>query len=153
MASLIRWQPVRDLDGFVEELERWLGLAARTSSAKSPRFAPVCEVAKREGETVLRFDVPGVNPEQDLEGGMLTITGEHHRDSVATNETARYRESSYRRFERCLALPDGVDPATIHAHYENGVLEVVVPTPGAPEPVHMPVTRLPASVVAAPDAA
>jgi HSP20 family protein len=156
MASLLRWQPVRDLDGFVDDVERWLGLAER-STGGAVRFVPACEVAERDGETVLRLDVPGVDPERDLEvrvdGEVLTISGERRRGAERTSETTRYREGSYGRFERCLNLPEGTDPASIRAHYEQGVLEVVVPTAAAPAPVRVPVTHSAAPIDAAADAA
>ena len=38
-------------------------------------------------------------------------------------------ERSYGDFQRQIALPDGVDPDTIQAHFDNGVLEVTMPMP------------------------
>ncbi|MDP8973449.1 MAG: Hsp20/alpha crystallin family protein, partial [Actinomycetota bacterium] len=36
------------------------------------------------------------------------------------------RERQYGSFSRSLTVPEGVDESKIHAHYENGVLEVTV---------------------------
>jgi HSP20 family protein len=143
MAQLVRWQPMRDLEGLVDDLERWFGLAPwRGGHPGAGRFAPACEVVDGDGGTVLRFDVPGVDPERDLEvtveGETLVVRGERRH----AEEKTSYRESAYGRFERCLTLPKGTDPAQVAAHYDRGVLEVTVPKPPAVEAKKVPVTRV-----------
>jgi HSP20 family protein len=143
MAQLVRWQPVRELEGLVDDFERWLGLASwRRARVGDGGFSPACEVVENDEATVLRFDLPGVDPERELEvsveGDTLVVRGERRH----TEETASYRESAYGRFERCLTLPRGSDPARIAAHYDRGVLEVTVPRTSAVEATKVPVTHV-----------
>lgn len=143
MAQLVRWQPMREFEGLVDDLERWFGPAPwRSGQTGASRFTPACEVIEGDGKTVLRFDVPGVDPERDLEvtieGDTLVVRGERRQ----TQERASYRESSYGRFERRLTLPKGTDPARVAAHYDRGVLEVTMPKPLPVEARTVPVTHV-----------
>ncbi|MGZ4169621.1 MAG: Hsp20/alpha crystallin family protein, partial [Solirubrobacteraceae bacterium] len=93
---------------------------------------------------------PGV-PEKDvnieLDDNVLTVSGERkseHEDRKA----GYYRvERSYGSFRRSLSLPEGIDPASVKATFDKGVLEVTVPKPEqqAPRKVQITVGGAPAS--------
>ena len=93
---------------------------------------PAVEARTKDGELVLRCDLPGVDPsdiEVSLEGTTLTISGERRSEREEKEEGRRFSEVRYGRFERSLTVPDGMDPEKVTARYENGVLEVTVPLP------------------------
>jgi HSP20 family protein len=76
------------------------------------------------------FDLPGVKQEDiklDLSDGLLKISGERKRESRRKNEGFERIEKSYGRFERTFQLPQNVDETNIKAHFDNGLLEVMVP--------------------------
>jgi HSP20 family protein len=78
--------------------------------------------------TLYRVDLPGVDPSDiyvQAEGGLLSITGERKTEE----DSSGYRETFYGKFERSLALPQGIEANKIAARYENGVLEIRVPLP------------------------
>lgn len=81
-----------------------------------------------EGAYVLRAELPGIDPEKDvevtIEGDMLTIRGERREESKEKNR----REFHYGTFRRSVSLPAGTRPEEITASYTDGVLEVRVPT-------------------------
>lgn len=91
------------------------------------------------GDYVLRAELPGIDPEKDVEvsveNDMLTITGERREE---IKEKSR-REFHYGSFRRSVSLPKGAQPDRITASYSDGVLEVRVPT-GGEEP---PATKIP----------
>jgi HSP20 family protein len=93
--------------------------------------APACDVLTRDGDLIVRVELPGVDPAGDVEvtvgDGMLCITGERHRDETTDGVTGYRRESWIGGFERGIRLPNGIDPNTITAHYTDGVLEIRVP--------------------------
>lgn len=99
----------------------------------------------REGDDLLvTVELPGVEPaevEVTVEGDMLTIKGQKSTETESKEEDRYLRERRFGRFERRIALPDGVDPDAITADYDKGVLEVRVPLPSeaAPEPHKIPV--------------
>lgn len=96
----------------------------------------------RDGELVVRAEMPGIDPEKDLDitvdEGMLTITA--HREAHA--ERRHRSEFTYGEFVRSLSLPSGVDSSSIAASYNDGILEVTVRMPSqAPSAQHIPVKR------------
>jgi HSP20 family molecular chaperone IbpA len=95
-----------------------------------------------EGSYVLRAELPGIDPEKDVEiaveNDMLTIRGERREETKEKNR----REFHYGSFRRTLALPRGADPDKITASYNDGVLEVRVPIPTEETPsVRIPIQR------------
>ena len=95
-----------------------------------------------EGAYVLRAELPGIDPEQDVEvsveNDMLTIRGERREETKEKNR----REFHYGSFRRTVSLPKGADPAKITASYTDGVLEVRVPTTAEETPsMRIPVQR------------
>ncbi|MBO0845819.1 MAG: Hsp20/alpha crystallin family protein [Nocardioides sp.] len=80
-----------------------------------------------DGTYVLRAEVPGLDPEKDLEvavtGDILSIRGERHEDK----KDKGHREIHYGEFVRSLQLPKGSRTDHVQARYVDGVLEVRVP--------------------------
>jgi len=94
--------------------------------------APAVESFLRGDELVVRADLPGIDPkdlELAVEGTRLTIKGERKKVEEEKRANEFYREVSYGRFERSVALPDGVDPDTVKAAYHDGVLEITMKAP------------------------
>lgn len=95
-----------------------------------------------EGAYVLRAELPGINPDEDVEvsveNDLLTIRGERREE---TKEKSR-REFHYGSFRRTVTLPKGADAERITASYTDGVLEVRVPATAEVAPsVRIPVQR------------
>jgi HSP20 family molecular chaperone IbpA len=79
-----------------------------------------------DGTYVLRAELPGLDPEKDIEvtvsKGILTISA--HRQEE--NEGKHRSEFRYGAFARSITLPERADQDRIRASYDRGVLEVVV---------------------------
>jgi HSP20 family protein len=87
----------------------------------------------RDGNTlVIRTDLPGIDPEQDVD---ITVTGDTlqidaRREEPGYKDQAGYRsELRYGEFSRSIPLPRGAYPDEIEATYRDGVLEVRVRLP------------------------
>jgi HSP20 family protein len=95
-------------------------------------WTPAIEVVERDGQLVVRADLPGLRPEDvriEVADGSLIIEGER-RSEVEVEEEGVYRsERVYGRFSRVIPLPEGADLDKAQARFENGVLEVSVPLP------------------------
>lgn len=96
----------------------------------------------RNGDFVIRAELPGIDPEKDVsvnvKDGMLTIEGkrEEHRESDQRSEFF------YGRFMRTLSLPSGSTSDDIKASYQDGILEVCVPMKQPMEETHkVPISR------------
>jgi HSP20 family protein len=97
-----------------------------TSTFWSPRI----EVQQRQGELLVRADLPGVKAEDidvAINNGVLTITGERRQEHQEEREGFVRSELSYGSFHRAVPLPDGADESRIVATFRNGTLEIKVP--------------------------
>lgn len=95
----------------------------------------------RDGAFVVRAELPGIDPGKDVEvtvsEGMLTIRGERREEHVQE----RRSEFSYGSFLRTLPLPRGADASSVHATYQDGILEVTIALPASsPEATKVPIT-------------
>lgn len=128
------WDELADLETRVEEAFATPGRPTRglLGPGQGVRpFIPVTDVYTRDGDMVVRLDLPGLDPAKEVtvqvEEGHLVIRGERHRETRVEKKDYYRMETFEGSFERHVALPDGADPAKIKAGYHNGVLEVVVP--------------------------
>jgi HSP20 family protein len=100
--------------------------------SQTAKWSPQIEVFERDGDLVVHADLPGVKRE-DVEvsvgDDVLTIRGERRQENRETQGGYRRTERGYGTFFRQIPLPDGVDPTEIEAAYEDGVLEVIIPSP------------------------
>ncbi len=126
--ELMKWSPVQELSSWHRDIDELCGRFFERSDNSPNRWVPRMETYRKDNEYVVRVDLPGINPKEvqvHAEGNLLTITGERK----AHEEGPAYRETFYGKFERQIALPQGVEADKIAAHYEHGVLEVRVPLP------------------------
>ena len=90
---------------------------------------------------VIRADVPGVDPDRDiqltLKDGVLRLCGERRAES----QNRRRAEIRHGRFERSIRVPLGTRPETIEAEYSDGVLTISLPAVASSEHQLIPVTR------------
>lgn len=103
---------------------------ARTFFAMSPSArstGPTMEMVETDGGYQVRFDVPGIDPtDLDLElvDGVLKLTGERHAESQTSDEGYLINERRYGAFARQASLPSDIDPDSLSAHMQDGVLRV-----------------------------
>ena len=80
----------------------------------------------KDGTYVLRAELPGVDPEKDIEvtvsKGVLTISAQRQEET----EDKHRSEFHYGAFARSVTLPESADEDHIRASYDSGILEVVV---------------------------
>lgn len=132
---------VRPTERTLSHLFHWLGLEAPAVFTEFGQSVPV-ESFTRDGAYVVRADLPGVDPDKDIqvtiEGDVLTIFGERREEEHDNGHS----EVRYGSFLRRLRLPDGAEADKIEATYDNGVLQVSVPVAeSAAEPVRIAIQR------------
>jgi HSP20 family protein len=113
------WDPFRDLDRLA---------ASMLDSSQGPRMMPI-DLHRDGDHYVLSADLPGVDPgsiDSDIDGQLLTVRAER---TLRTDENVRWlvHERPSGSFLRQLTLGEGIDTAGISAHYDNGVLSVIIP--------------------------
>lgn len=126
--DLMRWNPAEELSNWHRDIDELFGRFFPRSENTLQSWAPRMETYRKENEYVIKLDLPGVNPDDvhvETEGNLLTITGERKSEEKGPE----YRETLYGKFERQVALPQGVEADKVTARYEHGVLEIRVPLP------------------------
>ena len=128
------WDEIAALERRMDDLMRaFLGPRVRLSYPTLPLFlrrpfVPATDVFARNGDLVVRLEVPGIDPATDVnvtvEGGELVIRGERKQKEEVEEERYYRMEASYGAFERHIPVPEGIDEGKVKADYADGVLEV-----------------------------
>jgi HSP20 family protein len=138
MATLIRWDPLREVAQWQNDVERLMGTFLRAGGTNGEtRWAPPLDVWETEDELVYAFDLPGIPEDKisiEYEDGSLTVSAERERTQEVSQDRFYRFERRYGTFTRTIGLPQGVGESDIRADYKDGVLEVHVTKPKAPEP-------------------
>lgn len=129
--AITRWDPfmaLARLDDFDDLVRRTWG--AGTAAAQGSGFVPAVELISQGDDVLIRLELPGVDPAEDLDievaPGKLTIRGERKAKTTSEQQGVLVRELRYGSFDRQFALPQGVDESAVEAHYDQGMLEVKV---------------------------
>ncbi|MCW4386068.1 Hsp20/alpha crystallin family protein [Salinibacterium sp. SYSU T00001] len=131
------FDPFRELDRVAAQL---------FDAQRSPRLMPI-DLHKEGDHYVLSADMPGVDPgsiDVDIDGQVLTIRAERTpRSDEGVTWLAHERPSG--SYMRQLNLGDGLDTDRISAHYDNGVLSVMIPISERAKPRKVEVLSAPRS--------
>jgi HSP20 family protein len=86
-----------------------------------------------EGTFVIRAELPGIDPEKDVDisvgNGLLMLRAEREERTEQKRPDGYRSEFRYGRLARNIRLPEGVDESQVTARYQDGILEVRVPLP------------------------
>lgn len=108
------------------ELDRLTG--ALTGMRQGPRVMPV-DLYRDGDRYVLNADMPGIDPgsvDVDVDGQLLTIRANRTPD---TRDGVKWlaQERPHGSYLRQFSVGEGIDSSRITAHYDNGVLSLVIP--------------------------
>jgi HSP20 family protein len=139
MATLVRWEPFRELAGLQDEMSRLMNSVFETGngSANGRTWIPALDVWETESELVYALDLPGVAQDAisvELDEGALTVSATRERSREISDERFYRAERRTGTFSRTIAVPQAVDESKIAADYRDGVLEIRVPKPEQPKP-------------------
>lgn len=89
------------------------------------------EEFRENGSMVVRAELPGVDPDKDVEvmveDGVLRIHAERSQETKHEDAKGYRSEFRYGSFTRQLRLPPGATEKDVKATYRDGILEVRVP--------------------------
>ena len=124
----MKWNPFADFENMHRELATLIegGNQGRSVAAE---WAPVVDIIEDDKAYVIKAELPATKREDvhvELEGGVLTISGE--RKTEKEERTRKYHriERAYGTFSRSFQLPENIDPDKVAASYKEGVLTVSV---------------------------
>jgi len=99
-------------------------------------FPPVNVFRDRQGDLVIRAELPGVKVEDievSCEDRRLTINGERKAEA-ADNAAYHRRERPWGRFSRAIHLPADLDVQHAEARFQHGVMTLRIPRAQAAKP-------------------
>lgn len=135
MPSIIRWDPLKEMSGLQDRMNRlfddvWGRGRRGEEEYISGGWVPPVDVRETKDSLEITAELPGIDPkdvEVAVEGGVLTLRGTRSFEKAAEGETYHRVERAYGAFERAFTLPGNVDAERIQATYRHGVLYLSVP--------------------------
>jgi HSP20 family protein len=135
----------RDWPGWLEPLlGDWPRL--RSMFAEDEGFMRV-ESFTEGNEAVVRVELPGIDPDKDVEINIsdhsLRVHAERREESKTEDKGSYRSEFRYGSFTRVVPMPAGATEKDVKATYKDGILEVRVPVDrAAAEATKIPVQRV-----------
>jgi HSP20 family protein len=122
------WEVFGDFDGLMGHWFRAPTMVHREDNAK----APAMDISESESAFMVKAEVPGVSREDldvTISDGVLTISAEPHKEKKDEEKSGRLiRQERYNgKFVRSFRLGVDIDETKVEAHYEHGVLNLVLP--------------------------
>jgi HSP20 family protein len=137
MATLVRWEPFREIADLQNEMSRFMNGLLEGNGRTTQNWVPALDIWETDDDVVYALDLPGIPEDKisvELDDGALTITGERERTAEESKERFYRFERRYGTFSRTFAVPQGVSEDDVRAEYKGGVLEVHVKKPEQPKP-------------------
>ena len=128
--TIIRWDPYRDvvaLQNRMNSLFQDFSRNGENEAVTATGFVPPVDIYEDEHKLVLKIEIPGMR-QQDLdvrmENNTLTVKGERSFQSEGKEENFHRVERRYGSFYRSFTVPNTINPESIKADYDAGVLRV-----------------------------
>jgi HSP20 family protein len=131
------------IDPFVREIERHFDRLTQRSFGQGSGAGMPMDGIRRPGEVVLRFDLPGINPdsiEVTVDRGVLSVSATRE-EKYGEDENLFIRERTMGTFTRRVYLSDHLDAGAIEAAYTDGVLAVRIPVVERAKPRKIEIQR------------
>ena len=132
MATLVRWDPFREVATMQNELSRLMNGIFESAGRPEQAWVPTVDVWETDDAVVYAFDLPGVPQAAisvEVEDGALTVSATRERKQEVEHDRYHRVERRHGTFSRTVGLPQGVAEDAIKASYRDGVLEITVPKP------------------------
>ena len=133
MASIVRWDPARDMMTLREAMDR----AFEDRFFRSPvPFGPWAEgtlavdMYETDDSVVVKTAIPGVKVDDidvSVAGDTLTIKAETKGEEEIQEENYLRRERRFGSYCRSVTLPGGLQTEKAEANYDDGVLTMTFP--------------------------
>lgn len=137
MATLVRWEPFRELSTLHSEMSRLMNGLVEGNGRSSQSWIPSLDVWETDAELVYAFDLPGVREEDielELNNDTLTVSAQREQRAEVSGDRFYRFERRFGTFSRAVGLPQGTDESKVTAEYKDGVLEVHVGKPDEQKP-------------------
>ena len=129
--TITRWETYRDVVALQNRMNSLFQDFSRNSGENelvtAAGFVPPVDIYEDEHKLVLKLEIPGVRQEDldvRMENTTLSVKGERIFESEGKEENFHRVERRYGSFYRAFTVPNTVDPQSIKAEYDAGVLRL-----------------------------
>ena len=129
--AITRWDPFRDvltlqnrMNSLFQEFNRSQG---EGDSLANTAFVPPVDIYEDEHKIMLKVEAPGMKESDfdiQVENNVLTVKGERKFENDEREENFHRIERGYGSFYRAFTLPNTVNPDTVKAAYDAGILKI-----------------------------
>jgi HSP20 family protein len=132
--NLVTWDPYRELSSLQDRFGRIFGgtlpRRERDEELSLGTWIPPVDIMEEKDRILLTTELPGFKEddiEVQMEGNVLTLSGERKSEVEKEGRTFHRMERSYGQFVRSFTLPNNVDRERIKANFANGLLQIELP--------------------------
>jgi HSP20 family protein len=129
--AITRWDPYREVATLQNRLNSLFQDYNRSEGASDPvsaaSFVPPVDIYEDDHQIMLKLEVPGMKQEDldiQLENNNLTVRGERKFEKEEKEENFHRIERRYGSFYRAFTIPNTVNPESVKADYDAGVLRI-----------------------------
>lgn len=118
-----------DWDRMYQNLERIMGPWQYASEDRFQFFSG-CDIEETEDDFRLHIDMPGMDKEDidiNVTENTVAVSGERKNEAEKKEVSYIRIERRFGRFERIFSLPKKISEENIEAHYDHGVLFLILP--------------------------
>lgn len=134
-SSLTRWRPAdlwstRIQRLFDQAFNDFVSPLTPSEEVADRAWMPAVDINETDEALTLTAELPGMSKQDvdiTLENNVLTFGGERRFEKDDKRDNYHRIERAYGRFSRSFSLPSNVDGSRIEAHFDNGLLRVVLP--------------------------
>jgi len=133
--------PFRHLSFLRDEIDRLFDAPVSALTEGTQPFLsgwlPAVDLYQDRDNITVKAELPGMKKEEidiSLHDGVLTLSGERKADKTYEGAEACRSERFLGRFHRTLSLPSPVNAEKVTAHYQDGMLTVVLPKAESAKP-------------------
>lgn len=124
--AITRWDPFREVATLQNRLNSLFQESAG-DPVSAASFVPPVDIYEDNHKIVLKLEVPGLKQEDldiQLENNNLTVRGERKFEKEEKEENFHRIERRYGSFYRAFTIPNTVNPDSVKADYDAGVLRI-----------------------------
>lgn len=136
--TLVRWQPMYELNTLSREMNRLLDQlvtpawdTSEMGTIGKADWVPAVEVKETETEIVVRAELPGLTAadlDVQITRNAISLAGERHQETKTEPKPGVYHsEIRYGKFQRIIPLRVKVENDQVKADFKDGVLTLTLP--------------------------
>lgn len=127
--TLIKYEPFKELENFNDKIQSLLNTFPDFNSEYEESFYPKIDISEDEKNIYVDSELPGIkknNLKISLNDNILNISGEKKNEREEKNISFYRTERTYGSFSRSFTIPGEINPDTIDAKFEDGILKIVI---------------------------